>query len=339
MFCVECGSEERLYGHLCRRCLLSKSLVTPPQYVIVKKCPGCERVLDGAVWRDTPHEAVAATALAAETKAHPQVDGLAWSVAEFPPEKGEHRVRCWAAATVAGEPLELDFEIGIRVRHEKCQACSRQSGDYYEAIIQLRLEDLSARDAEMELAEEAQMIFGLVDEQFAREENSFITKFTSVKGGIDFYIGSVQVARYIAGRLRNRYGAMVSESPSLIGQKDGRDLYRYSILVRLPRFREGDALALDRKVHVVDSVSGRKLVLAEAATGRVVRVEQDDPRLKMLARHRDLMQAVVVTHDKATVQLIDPETMAAVTVLRPSGLRRVGESVSVVRYEEALHIV
>lgn len=339
MFCVECGSEERLYGHLCRKCLLSKKLVSPPEYIVVKICPGCSRVLDGPAWRDMPPEEAAVSALAAGTERHKEVESVSWEVPEFPPEKGEHRVGCTAHARVAGEPLDLDFEVGIRVRFEKCQSCSRQSGDYYEAIIQLRLEGLSAKEAEVELAEEGQMIFRIVDEHAGSDENAFVTKFSSVKGGLDFYMGSAAVARTVANRLRNRYGATVSESPSLLGQKDGREIYRYAILVRLPRFREGDVLVLDRKVHMVESIAGKALVLVDAANGQIVRMQHDDERLKPLARHRDVMQAVVVTHDKSTVQLIDPETMAAVTVKRPSRLKRLGETVPVVRYDEELHIV
>ena len=339
MFCVECGSEEKLYGHICKKCLLSKDLIIPPKYTAVQVCIGCGRVLDGASWKFMPHEDVAADLLAKETRTHDQVETIRWSVPNFPPDKGEHRVKCTATAKVSGEELVQEFEVGIRIRFNNCPSCSRQSGDYYEAIIQLRVDGLLARDAAIELAEEHNYVLDLVDEQAKADEKAFLTKKTPVKGGIDYYIGSITLGRAIASKLRVRYGATVNEAPSIVGQKDGNDMYRNSILVKLPSLREGDVVALDGKLHVVESSDSKTTVLKSVRNGQITRVPSDDGLMKLVTKYRELKQAVVVSQDSSGIQILDPDSRAAVTLSKPPYMKRVGETVPVVRYDDTLYIV
>ncbi len=318
---------------------MSKNLVTPPEYISVEVCQSCLKVLDGSVWRDMAHEDVAASVLKKGSKAHKQVQDLRWEVDRFPNDKGEHRVSCTALFQVAGQEIRLDFIVIIRIRYQMCQSCSRQSGDYYEAIIQLRLDGLGAKGAEVELAEETALVFKMVDEHAESDENAFITKYSAVKGGMDFYIGSTALARTIANKFRNRFGAAVNESPSLIGMKDGCDLYRYSILIRLPTFRAGDVVSFEKRIHVVDANDGKALVLKDAANGQITRVQPTDPKLKMISKCHEVLEAVVVSHDRSTIQILDPASMVAVTILRPSYMKGLGEVVHVVRYDDALHAV
>ncbi len=339
MFCVECGSEERLYGHLCKKCLLSKDLVRPPEHITVQVCQGCGRVLEGAAWKMVLPDSVAASQLEAGTRKHDQVSSVRWQVPYIPPEKGEHKVLCTATATIEGDELALDHEVAIRVRFGSCPSCSRQAGDYYEAILQLRMEGLSARDAEVELAEEHAMVLRMVDEFAETDEKAFLSKESAVQGGIDYYMGSMAMARSIATKLRSYTGASLNESPSIVGQKDGVDVYRNSILVKLPVHREGDVVAFGKKLHVVEASDSKMLTLKSAINGQIIRVRADDGKLRQVARYRDLREAVVVTYDGTTVQVLDPDSMVSVTLHRPPYLKRLGETVSVVRYDDMLYIV
>jgi nonsense-mediated mRNA decay protein 3 len=246
---------------------------------------------------------------------------------------------CTAVARIGGDDLEQNFEVGIRIRFNNCPSCSRQSGDYYEAIIQLRIDGLLARDAAVELAEEHNLVLDMVDEHAQTDEKAFLTKKSPVKGGIDYYIGSITLGRAIAAKLRTRYGASVNEAPSIVGQKDGNDMYRNSILVKLPSLREGDVVALGGKLYVIESSDSKAAVLKNVRNGQITRVAPDDSRLKPVAKYRELKQAIVVSQDSSGVQVLDPDSMAAVTLSKPPYIKNIGESVSVVRYDDALHIV
>jgi len=339
MFCVECGSEDELYGHLCRNCLLSKNLVVPPEYLTVEVCSSCFKVMEGSVWKAMPHEDMASTLLATATKTHSQVEKVRWTVPNFSAEKGEHRILCTAHALIGREELDLDFEVRMRIRLQRCPSCSRQAGDYYEAILQLRIDGLDLKKAEVELAIEIDIVFKTLDEHAGTAENAFLTKYSPVKGGMDFYLGSLALARILANKFRSRFGAVINESPSLVGMKDGKDLYRSSILVRFPSIREGDVVALDRTVHVVESGDGKILVLKNVRNGKIVRVPTGDVHLRIVAKFHEIKEAVVVTHDRSSIQILDPDSMVAVTVSKPPYLKRFGETVPVVRYDDALYVV
>ena len=84
-FCVECGAEEKLYGHLCKRCLLSKDLVKPPKHISISVCRGCDSVLRGASWQDLRPADVAFEILAKETEARAEVEELRWELPDIEP--------------------------------------------------------------------------------------------------------------------------------------------------------------------------------------------------------------------------------------------------------------
>jgi NMD protein affecting ribosome stability and mRNA decay len=97
-----------------------------------------------------------------------------------------------------------------------CTDCSRRSGGYFEAIIQLRgsaEKTAKARDA-------------LV----ARiEERSFVSKVEQLREGVDVYAGSRKAALEALREMRLKHGT----SAKLFGVKDGRRVYRFTYCVRL----------------------------------------------------------------------------------------------------------
>jgi len=339
MFCVECGSEEKLYGSLCRNCLLSKDLIMPPSHIELDMCHGCGNFFDHGRWKDLDYVAQASQILEERTKTHKQIEEIRWEIPEFEPEKGEHRVICQAIAIIGGQEFEQDFQIGIRIRVQMCPSCSRQSSDYYEAIIQLRRDGIAAKDAEKELAIENQQILRYVDSLAGNEDNAFLTKWGAVPGGMDYYIGSIVLAKNIAAKMRDNYGASIKESNTIVGMRDGQDLYRWTILIRLPAHGRGDVVAYEKKLYVVDAVSRKILTLKSVAKGQIYRISPDDTKIKPVAKCSELMEAVVVSHEKKDIQVLDPESLKTVTVLRPPYLRDLGETVPVVRYDERLHAV
>ena len=296
MFCVECGSEEKLYGSLCRSCLLSKDLINPPSHIELEMCHGCANFYERGRWHDLDYVEQASRILEAQTKIHKQIDSIHWKIPEFEPVKGEHRVTCQAIASIGGKDFELDFEIGIRIRVQMCPSCSRQSSNYYEAIIQLRRDGVAAKDAEIELAIENQQILKYVESLAGNEDNAFLTKWGVVQGGMDYYIGSIVLAKNIAARMREGYGATIKESNTMVGMRDGQDLFRWTILVRLPLHGRGDIIAYEKKLYVVDAVTRKILTIKGIAKGQVYRISPDDSKIKPVSKYSQIMEAVVFSH-------------------------------------------
>ena len=105
--------------------------------------------------------------------------------------------------------LHLKFNVGI------CPACSRISGGYYEAIIQLRG---NARKVE-KFAKILEHEIGI---------KTFVSKVEEKKEGIDLYAGS-NLAVY---DLVKELGRTYKISKKLSGMKDGKKLYRTSYSIR-----------------------------------------------------------------------------------------------------------
>ncbi len=339
MFCVECGSEEEIFGSLCRKCLLSKDLIMPPSYIALDMCHGCGRFFEAGRWKDMYHLELASEILESQTKTHAQVESLRFEIPDFPPDKGEHRETCRAIAMIGNREFEQDFEIGIRIKVQMCPSCSRQGSDYFEAIIQLRRDDVAVKDAEIELAIENQQILKYSETLAGNEENAFLSKWGAVPGGMDYYIGSIVLAKNIAAKMRDNYGASLKESNTVIGMRDGQDLYRWTILVRMPANGVGDVVAYDRKLYVVDGVTRKIITLKGIRHGHIYRIPPEDVKLKPVCKYSQLLEAVVVSHEGKTIQVLDPDNYKTVTLALPPYLKHIGETVPVVRYDEQLHVV
>jgi len=106
--------------------------------------------------------------------------------------------------------------VELHIDRAQCVSCSRSASQYFEAIIQLR----GAREDVEKMAQ-------LVVRQI--EQKSFVPKAEELKEGIDIYCGS----RSEAIAALNSFGLGFRRTEKLAGQKEGRRLYRTTLLVRL----------------------------------------------------------------------------------------------------------
>ncbi len=79
-------------------------------------------------------------------------------------------------------------------------------------------------------------------------------------------------------------------------------------------------------------------VSAWVISKRITRIKTSD-NPKLVSSKEELEQAVVVSEEADTIQVLDPENMKTVTVARPKELENVGETVDVVRFKGELYIV
>ena len=104
--------------------------------------------------------------------------------------------------------------------NNKCDICSKISGNYYEAVIQLRDVPLST----------------LMD-IISKDEKKFITKIKHVKNGFDIFFMKKPLAKSKSKQLK-LLGLNIKASYKLVGKKKGKELYRDFYSVR--RKSDGD---------------------------------------------------------------------------------------------------
>ncbi|MCX6695499.1 MAG: NMD3-related protein [Candidatus Altiarchaeota archaeon] len=141
-----------------------------------------------------------------------------------------------------GKKGSKTFDLPITRSSSTCISCSRIRSSYYEAVLQVRGEDLNFH-----------------------VNKDYLMKADKVRGGADYYMTSMNYAKQKAHEFLER-GYFVRESSKLVGQKDGADLYRVYVSVRHPDFNPGDVVQHKGKLFRVVSL------------GRLVRFTEVDTR-------------------------------------------------------------
>jgi len=236
-FCVVCGRTGRpLVDGLCAACAADRTtLVTVPEHTEVTLCPTCGARFTGRHWE----RAGASAMLTAEDLAplltfHPEVGmrTIAWEEI-----RSTATVRDLVGrAKVVFRDLEREVELSTSVRtvHRTCPACSRRSGKYYTAILQLR----GTGDDRAERARELRArLDGLWARLLAESRRDWAHAFSwreERPEGWDCFFTETMAARSVARLARQRFGARLTESASLFGRKNGQDVYRVTFCLRFP---------------------------------------------------------------------------------------------------------
>ncbi len=315
MICVECGKKtEKLYEGLCLDCYLeSKRFFHFPSRIIVKVCRNCGAYKIDGEWKH---------------------DSLEKIVEEYIRENMEGEIDC---------NLELDFEKGIArcigefggrkvieegkfdviVRKRLCEKCSLMKGGYFEAILQIRKKNLSRR-MEKEMED--------IIKKRVENANSFIMKKERVEEGLNYYIGSKKVAHSIARELKNAYKAEYKSSSSLVGMKDGVEVYRDTYLIRLPEYKIGTFIKLNDVVYRIEAI-GRKIELLSLEGNKRYIYKDEMKKAKIMdLKERD---AIVLHEEKNGTYVMDLETYKTYFVNKVKGK----DKVKIVEYEGKIHVI
>jgi nonsense-mediated mRNA decay protein 3 len=245
-FCPICGTAtEDLIDNFCRDCFLKeKNPVAVPEKIETFLCRGCLKHLRHGRWTyiSKDWDTVLGRAASWEVKKslktgdlqRPEVEVLVGPRKETSPASFSVPVRLKVSGVLKGVAMSTEMETSVEVRAGLCPNCARQSGSYYEAIIQIR--GPSGGRVDPWVLEGIRDEVGRLVEGYGQEDGKgFITDIKELKEGVDFYLGSKTMARKIVRNLKTTYGGEMRETTTLVGQRDGKGLYRSTILLRLPK--------------------------------------------------------------------------------------------------------
>ncbi len=237
-FCVVCGRSDRpVVDGECADCFVKHHpLVGVVDYPTVVLCPTCGAREVGRHW-----ERAGAPTLLTPEDLLPLLRPLE--------EVGIRRVE-WEE--VGANPLVRDMravvharfrgleratavEFQVHLEHRTCPECSRKSGHYYTAIIQLRGPEGRPVGRHHD---DRPRLHRLWDRELADARSEWRKALSWEEArpeGWDFYLVDTVAARALARWLKGRLRATLSESPTLFSRKDGRDIYRVTYCLRVPR--------------------------------------------------------------------------------------------------------
>ncbi len=137
--------------------------------------------------------------------------------------------------------------------------------EYFEAILQLR-----------DVADE---VVDFVDDQIDRK-NIPLAKVKKVTNGYDYYLGDGNLAKNLGKSLQEEFGGEFTVTASLFSWKDGKGIYRITVLFRGISFKKGDQVDYQGEAYTI-LVLGKKMMLKNLNNGKKVHLRyQDMKRIK-----------------------------------------------------------
>ena len=220
------------------------------------------------------------------------------------------------------ETIETELDAEIKVINKTCELCGRTSGNYFEAVIQLRTQD----------PEYLENINNVID----GINPDFITKIESLKNGIDVYLTSQKYAREIENKFKEM-GFNTKTSPKLMGKKEGRDVYRIYISVKPPRFKEGDFIEIDNKIlKVVET--GKNLICKDLDADMTKTISPVKVQKGELIENPDIRNAVVSSVTPGEIRILDLKNYETIELKNRFDLNS-GDEIKILRFRNSSYII
>jgi nonsense-mediated mRNA decay protein 3 len=305
--CPRCGqpSEEGL----CPQCRAAEvRLLTCQPRVIAVYCPVCESQKRGKTWSDLqmPREDLIAELAVSATNIHEDAKNIQVNVRAQ--ETGPNRTTCTieVEATLYSVPVRETCTTEILWQKESCDRCSRISGGYYEGIVQVRATNRRINAYEREvatsIAEQAEESLQQGGDRF-----SFISDLQDTKDGVDITVGTQHLGQEISRMITGALGGRFTTHPKLVGEKEGRALYRITYSIRLPFYQKGDVVVARGGYFEVREIDGKRLRVFDLQSGQGRSLTEDEVE-RLLGNVREAESAIVVYTQPNVVGLMDPKT-------------------------------
>jgi len=212
------------------------------------------------------------------------------------------------------EPLLYKLHEDIKIIKTVCPDCSRLTSSYYEAVLQLRPEISVDMDPRV------------------------VSDKKKVHGGIDIYLTSLDYARQLGSNLRKK-GFYLKESAEHGGVKNGREVHRTVISVKLPHFSEGDFLKIDDKIiQVIKSghiVLCRDIVSKKERTLPLTRVSNAE----IIADRKSIKKMIITKVTPSEIQLLDPHIHRTYDIYRKFKNLKAGDEIDTVKIHDKVYVL
>ncbi len=305
--CPRCGrpSEEGL----CPQCRAAEvRLLTCQPRVMAVYCPVCESQKRGKTWSDLkmPREDLIAELAVSAVSIHEDAKDLRVTVRSA--ETGPNRTTCTVEveATLYSVPVRETCTVEILWQKESCDRCSRISGGYYEGIVQVRANNRKINAYEREvatsIAEQAEESLQQSGDRF-----SFISELQDTKEGVDITVGTQFLGQEIARMVTGALGGRFTTHPKLVGEKEGKALYRITYSIRLPFFQKGDVVVSKGSYFEVRDIDGQRLRVFDLQNGQGRTLTESEVE-RLIGNVREAESALVVFTQPNLVGLMDPKT-------------------------------
>lgn len=205
LICPRCGSndqEKEFVESFCIDCLPIK--IENPNKFEYERCKKCERIKVVTYWKPFDISEIQKN-IVSKCRGEFEDVKVDFDTSELVFNLGEKR-----------KNVELRRKIEMSIKTTICPDCNKISGGYFEAVIQLRGE-------EKKVERTAKKVLEMVGNK------TFLSRTEETENGIDLLFGS---SKAIVG-IVNELGYRVTITKKLVGQEQGKRLFRTTFLIRL----------------------------------------------------------------------------------------------------------
>jgi len=339
-FCPKCGKPSDTDG-LCMQCRIGGTpWFTCEGRVKNVQCPSCGATKQVNTWTDNERGRYELGPELAKSAVHFHPDVKKPVIEARVEDVTVNRSRAFLVVrgTLYKTPVEGTCTVEIIWHKEQCDRCNRISGSYYEGVVQVRAEERIPSTFEIQMAASiAQQIEDNL--QAGGERLSFISDMNEIHDGLDIIIGSQHIGLMISQGIVAQLGGRYTTHPKLVGEKNGRQLYRITYSVRLPRFQKHDVVFAGKRYYEVERVEAHYVRVTDLRDGTAKSVRDDDVE-RIIGNSRNAEPALVAFVDRSIIGIIDPVSSKSIEVAKPAWMEiQAGNHVSVLRDDESLIIV
>lgn len=206
--CGKTSKQMRFIGNFCESCTIKKILRQLPEEAKIKTCRVCNKIWSNGAYVPESNQTVSVAIKQALGQKNCQIDVL---------DSRENKEEVSFEYMLDGQKVSFKRQIAIKRIPETCRQCSMEQSGYYEALIQLRSDEKTAKK--------------LLDslEDFVKENESFISKIVEMRNGYDVYVSSKKTAN----KFFSFHKLKPIKSFTLYGMRRGKKLYRniYSLKI------------------------------------------------------------------------------------------------------------
>lgn len=306
--CPLCGNPS-LQGEVCGMCRVKETRwLECPQRLQVVICPTCGARKEAGAWSDfmssrddLVHE-LARRAL----HLHEDLKETAIEISSVQISSNRSRAHCHITGILFGVPVEGSCVVEVEWKKEQCDRCCRISGSYYEGVVQVRA---SGRKTTVREISEATRIAHAVEESMTAsgERLSFISDVDEHREGLDITVGSQRLGQEIATAITRALGGRFTTHPKLIGEKAGKQIFRITYSLRLPRYSRGDIVTISGRYAEILGIEGKTVRYLDLESGMVRSITEQ--QVGRRAGHKaDASMWMVAFRDGDLLGILDPGT-------------------------------
>lgn len=237
-FCVVCGATGRpLTDGVCASCAADRvPLLSVPERAVVVICPHCGARKEGARWeRAGASPLLTGEDLAPFLRVHPEVGVRRIRWEETSATGTVRELVGTAHVGFRGAEREVAVRLSVRTEHQTCPECSRKSGRFYTAVLQLRGGLERGHEKSPALHARLDGAWSQVLAECRPDWRKAMSWREELPEGYDVFFTQTLAARSVARVAKQKFRATIKESATLFGRKNGQDVYRVTFCVRFPR--------------------------------------------------------------------------------------------------------